>query len=288
MSNPWLHRRVVNFAHQGGSFEGPSSTLAAIEQALANGATAIELDVHATSDRVLVVCHDETVDRTTNAVGQICDLTIDQVTELDNAYWFIEGDQVSPGHNEHEYLWRGKAPKDHRFGIARLDEVMSSFPGVVLNLDIKRTGPDVEPYEELLAETLASHHRHDDVIVASFLDSAIAAFRTFSPTTATSAATLETAMFYRAIQAGERPPALDVVAFQVPEMFQELTLVDQRFVDAAHEAGIAVHVWTINDQTSMERLVRLGVDGIISDCPTMLHAMLGAQAWDGVREDEEA
>ena len=71
-------------------------------------------------------------------------------------------------------------------------------------------------------------------------------------------------------------------------MFQELTLVDQRFVDAAHEAGIAVHVWTINDQTSMERLVRLGVDGIISDCPTMLHAMLGAQAWDGVREDEEA
>jgi len=65
MSHLWLERRVIAFAHQGGSFEGPSSTLAAITRALAEGATGIELDVHATADRHLVVCHDDTVDRTT-------------------------------------------------------------------------------------------------------------------------------------------------------------------------------------------------------------------------------
>ena len=69
--SPWLARRVIAFAHQGGSFEGPSSTLAAIGHALEVGANAIELDVHATRDRHLVVCHDATVDRTTNHHGTI-------------------------------------------------------------------------------------------------------------------------------------------------------------------------------------------------------------------------
>ena len=72
----WLERRVIAFAHQGGSFEGPSSTIFAIEQAVATGATAIELDVHATADRQLVVCHDETVDRTTNGHGAIAAMTL--------------------------------------------------------------------------------------------------------------------------------------------------------------------------------------------------------------------
>jgi len=279
--NPWIDRRIVNFAHQGGSFEGPSSTLAAIAGGLAAGATAIELDVHATKDRHLVVCHDETVDRTTDGSGQICDLTLEQVRALDNAHWFIPGSDVAPGHEDEAYLLRGKAPVDHRYGIATLSEVLEAFPGVTLNLDIKRTAPEVEPYEELLAQVLAEHGRSETVIVASFNDLAIGAFRRASPTTPTSAATLETAEFYRAVQAGEEPSVLDVVAFQVPETFGELTLVDQRFVDAAHGRDIAVHVWTINDEPAMRRLVELGVDGIISDRPTLLCEVLGDAAWGG-------
>jgi len=67
----WTSRRVIAYAHQGGAFEAPSSTLFAIERAVAHGATAVELDVHATKDRVIVVCHDESVDRTTNHRGEI-------------------------------------------------------------------------------------------------------------------------------------------------------------------------------------------------------------------------
>ena len=170
MSNVWLERRVVAYAHQGGAWEAPSSTLHAIEGALDHGATAVELDVHATRDRHLVVCHDETVDRTTNHRGEIADLDLSELRDMDNAYWWIEGDAVSPGHRDDEYVLRGRAPADRRLGIATLEEVAAAFPGVLLNLDLKRTAPDVEPYEALVASELRRLERTRSVIVASFHD----------------------------------------------------------------------------------------------------------------------
>ena len=94
--NPWLSRRVVAYAHQGGAWEGPSSTLFAIAQSIGRGATAVELDVHATRDRRIVVSHDETVDRTTNHQGEIAHLTLAELSEMDNAHWWIAGDTSSP------------------------------------------------------------------------------------------------------------------------------------------------------------------------------------------------
>jgi len=99
----------------------------------------------------------------------------------------------------------------------------------------------------------------------------------------TSAGTVATAEAWRAVQAGQAMPDLPAVAFQVPERQGDLVVVDERFVAAAHEAGKAVHVWTVNDVESMERLLDLGVDGIISDVPTTLCGVLAARgvAWDG-------
>jgi glycerophosphoryl diester phosphodiesterase len=152
--NPWLERRVIAFAHQGGSFEGPSSTLFAIEHALAVGATAIELDVHATLDRHVVVSHDHTVDRTTNHQGDIALLPYGEVSAMDNAYWWIEGETATPGRDAGEYLLRGRRASDRRFAVSTLEEVATAFPGVLLNLDIKRTEPDIESYEKLLYDQL--------------------------------------------------------------------------------------------------------------------------------------
>ncbi len=154
----WLARRVIAFAHQGGSFEGPSSTIGAIAHALDVGATAIELDVHATKDRHLVVCHDATIDRTSNHRGAIASMTLEELSEVDNAYWWIEGDVVTAGRTPEEYLLRGRAPADRTHAVATLEEVATTFPGVLLNLDIKGTDPFVEPYEDLLANEL---HRLD-------------------------------------------------------------------------------------------------------------------------------
>ena len=79
-------------------------------------------------------------------------------------------------------------------------------------------------------------------------------------------------------------PDIAAVAYQVPERQGDLVVVDERFVAAAHESGKAVHVWTVNDTGSMERLLDLGVDGIISDLPTTLCGVLSSRgvAWDGM------
>jgi glycerophosphoryl diester phosphodiesterase len=279
----WLDRRLISYAHQGGAWESPSSTLYAIDRALEAGATGIELDVHATADGELVVCHDATVDRTTASSGNIASFTLAELQQLDFSYWFIPGADVTPDRPQGDYPYRGRAPKDRRFGIATLREVLERYPGVVLNLDIKQTAPVVTPYEEPLAHMLAEFGRVEDVIVASFLDPATDAFRTFAPDVPTSAGTVATAEFWRAVQGGQPIPVMAAVALQVPERMGDLVVVDAAFVDAAHRSGKAVHVWTVNDVSAMERLVRLGVDGIISDLPTTLSNVLRDKgvAWDG-------
>lgn len=284
MASPdWTARRVIAYAHQGGSFEAPSSTLYAIERALAVGATGIELDVHATADRRIVVCHDDTVDRTTGHSGSISDLTLAELREMDNAHWWIEGDTATPGRPDAEYRLRGRAPADRALGVATLAEVVEAFPGVLLNLDIKRTAPVVEPYEALLAEELERLGARESVMVASFIDDAIRRFREAAPGVATSAATAEVTDFFLSL--GTASPAVPPVqAFQVPDRVGDVTVVDARFVEAAHAAGVAVHVWTVNDPYEMEGLLDLGVDGIVTDRPSVLAAALARRglAWGGL------
>ena len=277
MTNPWLARRVLAYAHQGGAWEAPSSTLFAIGRALGKGATGIELDVHATADRRLVVCHDATVDRTTDGAGAICELTLDELRRLDNAFWFAPGADVTPGLDPGAYPYRGRGPADRAFAVATLAEVLEvldDHPQVAVNLDIKQTAPAVEPYEELLAAELRRHGHTDRVIVASFLDAATEAFARLAPEIATSAGTLATAAFVRAVRQGQAPPATGHVALQVPEAYQGVAVVDGAVVAAAHDAGMAVHVWTVNDPEAMARLVDVGVDGIITDLPSVLVPIL--------------
>ncbi|MCL4413774.1 MAG: glycerophosphodiester phosphodiesterase [Actinobacteria bacterium] len=277
LETPWTRRRVIAYAHQGGAWEAPSSTLYAIERAVEGGATGIELDVHATADGHLVVCHDSTVDRTTGGSGAISELSLEEVLLLDNGYRFTPGSDAAVGLPESSYPFRGRAPADHAFGVATLTEVLellSAHPGVVLNLDIKATAPAVRPYEEALARVLAEHGRADGVIVASFLDQATEAFSKLAPHVATSAGTLGVAEFWRALREGVEPPAMRHVALQVPATRGDLVVVDEDFVEVAHAHGLAVHVWTVNDEQEMARLVELGVDGIITDIPSVLVALL--------------
>lgn len=146
----------------------------------------------------------------------------------------------------------------------------------MLNLDIKRSAPAVAPYEAALAAVLREHGRQEDVIVASFSDQAVEEFAKHAPRVAVAAGTDVTTEFYRRVRAGE--PAQDgierYVALQVPARFGPLVVVDESFVAAAHENGLAVHVWTVDDPGEMEHLVGLGVDGIITDKPSVLAGVL--------------
>jgi len=275
--NPWPSRRVVAYAHQGGAFEAPSSTLFAIRRAVDRGATGVELDVHATADGVLVVCHDRTVDRTTDGTGPIAGLRFEELACLDNAYWFVPGTDAERGRPPADYCYRGRAPADPTFGIAPLAgvlDLLDDYPGVVLNLDIKSTAPVVAPYEQALADLLHQRHYEDRTIVASFVDSATDAFRACAPDIATSAGSLAVASFWQAVHGGEDIEAVPFQALQVPYRTGDLVVVDEDLVGRAHQMGLAVHVWTVNDSDDMARLVSLEVDGIMTDLPTTLVDLL--------------
>ncbi|MGB9112543.1 MAG: glycerophosphodiester phosphodiesterase [Acidimicrobiales bacterium] len=280
MANPWLERRVVAYAHQGGEFEAPSSTLYAIERAIGIGATGIELDVHATKDGELVVCHDPTVDRTTDGNGAIATMTLDDLRRLDNAHWFVPGKAAVHGLPRDDYPFRGRAPADRRYGVATLAEVLEVSGKCALNLDIKQTAPKVAPYEEALAAILTNFERPDLVIVASFHDAATARFRQLAPEIGTSPGQNEVMAFVQSVVRGEDPDPIIArhAAIQVPPRAMGVELVTEAFIACAHELGIAVHVWTIDEPREIRRLCRLGVDAVMSDRPSTLVETLAGLA----------
>lgn len=284
VDNPWLDRGVLNIAHQGGEIEAPSDTMYAFRTALAKGADLLELDVHATADGHIVVLHDTTVDRVTDGSGRLDQLTLKQIQRLDAAYWFVPDCGTCHGRPDAEYTLRGiathqrRAPKGFTwkdFRIPTLEEVLKAFPDVPINIEIKNTAPDTAPYERALADLLARYGRVDDVIVVSFLDHAIEQFKVWAPDVHTATATGETGLFWASSQhALPGAPNPRYVALQVPITFNGVPVVDADFVADAHASGLAVHVWTINDRPAMEWLIDIGVDGIMTDRPTLLQQVL--------------
>ncbi|MGH2755881.1 MAG: glycerophosphodiester phosphodiesterase [Actinomycetota bacterium] len=289
-ANPWLERRILNIAHQGGEIEAPSNTLFAFKTAVEKGSEVLELDVHATADRELVVLHDATVDRTTNGTGAVDEMTLEEIKKLDAAHWFVPDCGTCHDEPASAYAYRGFAtgatkirgklkkqfvPND--FTIPTLREVLETFPDMLINIEIKATAPDTVPYEQDLAALLAEFGRTDDTIVVSFLDNAVEAFKLFAPDVNTATGTAETGLFWASTQ-GPAPGAPNPrhQALQVPIVFNGITVVTPEFVEEAHQNGLAVHVWTINDRTEMEWLIEIGVDGIMTDRPTLLEEVLGA------------
>ncbi len=280
----WLRRSPLHIAHQGGEAEAPSSTLFAMTTAVAKGADALELDVHATADGHLVVLHDPTVDRTTNGTGAVDTMTLAQVQALDAAHWFVPGEGVVAGRAASEYTLRGVAAGDGAppagfttsdFTIPTLASVFERFPDVLINVDIKQTAPATPPYERALGDLIAAFGRADTTMVASFDDAALAAFRAYAPEVATSASPSEVLQFWLAVQEDSANVA-DLVyeAFQVPLTHEGIRVVDGRFVAAAHACGIAVHVWTIDDEPTMRSLLDMGVDGVVTNRPLLLEPVL--------------
>ncbi|MDA8277316.1 MAG: glycerophosphodiester phosphodiesterase [Actinomycetota bacterium] len=277
MTNPWLERREMYYAHRGGALEAPSSTLFAMDRAVELGLPGLELDLHCTKDGVIVVLHDNEVDRTTSGDGRASDLNFEEIVGLDNAYWFVPGanEYASVGRHGSEYAYRGKWPKDPRFGVATFREVLARYPNTIVNVDIKAAPANAEPYESRVVEEILDARAQERVIVASFRDSSLFAVRKLSAEIFTSAGPGEISEFYFALisdfkQAVAIAKASPYIAFQIPHFYGEIELATKEFVDAAHEGGKAVHVWTINEKEEMELLIDRGVDGLITDRPSLL------------------
>jgi len=254
--HPFLeHDGPVAVVHRGGAAEAHENSMAAFQRAVDLGYRYAETDVRATSDGVLLAFHDATLDRVTDGTGRIADLPYAQV----------QGARVG-----------GVAP------IPLLEDLLGSFPSVRFNLDAKHPAT-LRP----LVDVLTRANALDRVCVASFSDRRLRWLRSaLGPRLCTGLGPREIAAVRLASMPGPlgrtlaaragRLPATALCA-QVPTGPGLLPLVDQRFVDTAHRLGLVVHVWTVDDAATMDRLLDLGVDGLMTDRPEVLRDVLVAR-----------
>ncbi len=251
----------ANIAHRGGEALAPENTLVALERGLIEGADILEIDVHLTKDGEVVLFHDEYVDRVTDGKGRIEDLTLAEVKELDAGYFFTrDGGQTYP--------YRGQGVE-----IALLTEVFAAFPEAKFSIEMKTYSQEMV---EALVDIIKEYQMEDRVLVASFDDKTIKSFRKLMPEVPTSMAEREVLIFYIVqllhLEFLYTPPA---EAAQVPEYSGSIHVVTPRFLEAAHNRGMKVSVWTVNEEEDMHRLKDLGVDGLITDYPNRLNELLG-------------
>ena len=245
--HPFLgHGAPIAFAHRGGTSAAPENTMAAFEDAVNLGYTHVETDVHVTSDGILVAFHDDDLLRTCGVSRSIEDMTWDE----------LSGIRV-----------------DGREPIPRLEEVMSAWPDLCVNLDCKTAEA-----EEPLLRYLAEHDVLHRVCVGSFSDTRLAAFRErLGPDLCTSTGPREVARLVFAVGRARKARLTPALAAQVPVRQGPIPVVTSRFVRTCHDAGLAVHVWTVNDAPSMNSLLDLGVDGIMSDETRILRDVMHAR-----------
>lgn len=242
------------FAHRGwhlGDLDGMENSLSSFRRAAAEGYEYVETDVHATSDGVVVVHHDPSLDRITDGGGLIAAQPWSAVKNAKIA---------------------GREP------VARLEDVLEELPQTKFNVDVK-AGSAVGPFAEVLART----GTYDRVSAASFSDGRLARLRRLA------GPKLITAMGPRSVAvlwAGGWAPWLRMsflargAMAQVPVRMSGLTVVDPSFLRSAKRAGVEVHTWTIDEPAEMRRLLDLGVHGIVSDRPDLLREVLRERgAW---------
>lgn len=256
-------RRTLVMAHRGGAGLWPENTAHAFRQAAALGVDVLEMDLHATSDGVLVVIHDATVDRTTNGAGAVKALTLAELKKLDAGYrWTADDGRTFP--------FKGKG-----ITVPTLREVLEEFPKMRLNIDIKQAQPSLaKSFCRTLRESGAANSAQSRVTVASFSSEVIGEFRRECPEVGTSASMDEVLALASDLQAGRDIAAGKTRLVQVPERAFGQGWLTAELVAAAHRGGVEIHVWTVNDETAMRRLLALGVDGIMTDYPDKLIALL--------------
>lgn len=231
-----MHPAVVStrplvFAHRGGSKLAPENTISAFDRGLASGADGLELDVHLSRDAVVVVHHDALLNRTTQGTGPVRDRTVAELAALN---------------------------------VPTLRQVLERYPQARIIIELKEPG---EAMARGVVEEVRRAKAVARVCLGSFSVRVLRIARAIDPQLATSGGRWEVRLaLYRSwIYLSPGRPRYQ--AFQVPETSGTTRVVSPRFVRLAHQAGVAVQVWTVDEPNDIRRLLDWGVDGIISDRP---------------------
>jgi glycerophosphoryl diester phosphodiesterase len=231
MSSFFSSPRPRVFAHRGGSALAPENTIAAFDNGLACGADGLELDVRRSSDGVVMVLHDATLDRITTLRGAMVDRSSDELVAA---------------------------------GVPRLTDVLARYPDTPIIVELKLNEPT---FARDVVDVVRSNSAVDRVCLGSFGTRVLRTVRTLEPRIATSASREEVRWsLYRSWLRWPRSHA-DFGGYQVPERAGSTRVVSPRFVTDAHRAGLGVQVWTIDAEADARRLLAWGVDALITDRP---------------------
>lgn len=259
-------RRPRVIGHRGACADAPENTLVSFAKAVEDGADVLEMDVHLTKDKHVVVCHDETVDRTTNGAGRIADMTLAELKRLDAGFHFS-------GTGSAAHTFRGKG-----VSIPTFDEVLAAFPQMPINVELKTDHPELI---EAFFAVLKRHGRADDVsvLVAGEKHALVKKIRQFGVGIVTGFSRKEVLLTLALNYVGLSAWFLKRCgkAIQLPAKEGRFDLVTPALMRAAHRAGIEVHAWTINDEMEMTRLIDMGVDGLFTDAPGVMRKLVDAR-----------
>ncbi len=239
---------VLVVAHRGFSGSAPENTLAAFQKAVEAGADAIELDVRLSADGEIVVIHDDALDRTTNGKGKVAAYSLLELKRLDAGSWF--GTQFS-----------GER-------IPTLKEVLELTKGrSLLNIELKSGGPGSYAITDLADRSLQAVQQAGmlhQVLFSSFDPSGLERIQQRNPAIPTALVLNQLWTFPRDVTGGKSFTMLN----------GRKSVVNSVNISRAHQEGIKIMVWTLNDEKEMEEFIALGVDGIITNYPDRLIALL--------------
>jgi glycerophosphoryl diester phosphodiesterase len=239
--------RIV--AHRGSSGRAPENTIEAMHQAIGeDGAEGLELDLQRSADGEVVVLHDATVDRTTNGRGRADQHDLSSLRALDAGHRFGQGE------------FRGSGCR-----IPSLREVLETFPGVWLSLDLKQGDPVTE---RRTIDLLREFGRERDVVVSAEDPAAARRLARLAPEFPRFLHRNAVREFYFRHRAraffGWNPPG---ETLQIPVSHGPFDLTRPRLIRDAHQRGLRVLYWTVNDAELAGTLLQRGADGIITDWP---------------------
>jgi glycerophosphoryl diester phosphodiesterase len=230
----FISGRPLVFAHRGGSALAPENTMEAFANGLSLGADGIELDVHLSSDGIVVVHHDATVDRTTTGRGSVASLTAGELARLN---------------------------------VPSLADVLQQFRDTRVVVELKVNSKQLA---RGVVDVVRRASAVERVCLGSFGLRVLRAVRGLEPAIATSAAREEVRWALYQSWVRRSPHSAGYAGFQVPEFSGATRVVSPRFVDLAHGAGRFVHVWTVDSEEDARRLLGWGVDGLITDRPDLI------------------
>ena len=240
--------RTSAFAHRGDSAaRPPGNRRSAFASAVETGFDHIESDAHLTADGEVVLFHDDRLDDETTASGALAEATWAQLAEV---RYRVDGTTLDEG-------------------PMRFAEVLEEWPDVFWNIDAKHDRV-VEPLVDVVRRAGAS----DRVLLTAFSWRRLRRLRRVAGADVATGHSRSELFALRALAWLRIPLPGWGDAVQLPDVWKGLTVVDERFVGACHRAGVAVHVWTVNDAERMNRLFDRGVDGVMTDRPLVLRSVL--------------